>query len=506
MFCRSDTYMIKFSILFTFIWCVACSPLSFQPDGLIGDLEGDGEGYAGFSDFHRILKRTGCQDFQSYVWSYIYKIATFENGTPPPYHTVKEQIVRRIQALMQDHPADKSDINNFALRFVEIYALVTELVEQEGEFTTDTLVQFEYGIVNEKTATWTNRLKAIFAELDKNAKILNSNCQDEEESFYAKGGAKTSQERAFIWEEHTIHPLVYGARRVMATAYQSCSVLDMPPMPLGHTTKGIRIQSRHPSGIGYRRAITNLSTLNQSHYYLKNISANRNNPRCLNVRNSPLIYDFGGKPSTIKNSINLFRNAGSGSKALGVDCSGFVASAMAHAGLRLKPRVFIRPVHVKAVSSWMLKATRKNRLSCLKEQDILTENPLQVGDIIASNYHTVIVDSIAPDPFGLSSVKQAEQCHSRKMSTNRFNFTVLQSSAHNNGIGINRMRIRDSAEGAIKRGLERVASRACYKMFGKNTHLNIGEISILRHISDDSACRNKQIYMEHEECIEECAL
>ena len=482
---------------------MACSPLNLQP-GSLSSLWAEEDGVkTDFSDFHRILKRTGCQDFPSYVWNYIYKIASIEDGPPPPYHTVKEKIVQRIQNLMKDHPADKKDINNFALRFVEIYALVTEFMEQYGETAlTDTLVQFEYGIESGNHPAWTRRLKAVFAELDNNAKTLNNNCQEEEPLYTPNFNYR---DETYGGETGQIHPLVYGARKVMATAYQSCSVLDIPAMPLNQSTKGISIHSRHSSGVGYKRVISNLNALNRSHYYLRNTQVSQN-PQCRNIHQSPLIYDYGGKPSTSKNSINLFKNAGSGSRALGVDCSGFVASAMASAGLRLKPRVFIRSVHVKAVNSWMLKTAHRNQLTCLREQDISAENPLQPGDIIASSHHTVIVDSIGADPLGIKQVQSADQCHSRRINTRQFDFTVMQSSAHNNGTGINKMHIQDSAEGAIKRGMERVASRACYKMFGKDTHSSIKEVSILRHASEDPACRNREIYMEHEECIKDCVI
>ena len=497
----------SFYSLFFLSLLIACSPLNLQSGGLEPYSEKDREGgYTHFSDFHHILKKTGCQDFQSYVWNYIYKIASFENGRPPPYHTVKEKIVSRIQELMKDHPTDRANINNFALRFVEIYALITEFMNQYGEEEmTNTLFQFEYGISNPNHPTFTNKLKKVFADLDSNAKALNNHCQDEEEPLDTNELASLYRVRTLELGEDSVHPLVYGARKVMATAYQSCSVLDIPAMPLNYNTEGVRVHSRHPSGTGYKRVISNIKALNRSHYYLQNLSFSHRQ-ECLNIRENPLIYDFGGKPSTVKNSINFFRNAGSGSRALGVDCSGFVASAMASAGLRLKHRVFIRSIHVKAVNSWMFKTASRNRLSCLKEQDISLNNPLQPGDIIASSHHTVIVDSTGDDPFRLSDMQRAEQCHSRRMSTKRFHFTVMQSSAHNNGTGINRMRIKDSAEGAMKRGLERVASRACYKMFGKETHHSIKEISILRHESQDPSCRNRKIYMEHEECIQHCAL
>ena len=510
-----------FSLSFAIaVLLIACAPLNTREGEELDISSIDEEKtIVDYSDFESILEKAGCQDFQAYVWSYIYKIVSIEDGKPSPYHTVKEKIVTRIQELMKDRLASEEDIEKFAMRFVEIYALVTEFMDtaQEEDATT-ALVQFEYGVVEKDHTDFVNKLTEIFAKLDKNAKALNQDCQEENVSVVADRGADSSSRRDSSssslseWDiawfhkmRNSLHPLVYGARKVMSTAYQSCSVLDLDLMPLDYETQGIRATSRHPSGHGWRRVVTNLRAVNRSHYYLSHADIPSRN-QCADVHRSPLIYDYGGKPSTSMSAINLFRNSGSGSKSLGVDCSGFVASAMASAGLRVKERVFIRPIHVKGINSWMFKTARRNKLSCLQQQDITLQNPIQPGDIIASNSHVFIVEFVSDDPFGLHDIQNQSECHSKRIKLSDFRFSIIQSSAHNNGVGINRMHITDAADGlwTINRGLKRTASRACYKMFGKETHIDINEISIVRHASGVPACRDREIYLQNQECLKTC--
>ena len=496
---------------------MACSPLNMQTQNFL-PLNTEEQALTeevNYSDFETILNKTGCSDFQSYVWNYIYKIVSLEDGKPPPYYTVKEKIIQRIQNLMKGHPASKEDIQSFAMRFVEIYALVTEFMDQnQDEDTTEALVQFEHGIERSHSG-FIKKLKSTFVKLDKNAKALNQHCQAETDTHEnsTKPAYSDSSDSPDKWGARWLHkmrkkshPLVYGARKVMSTAYQSCSALDIPFMPTtGYHTQGVHITSRHPSGNGWRRDIADLHAVNNSHYYLSQISI-PNTKQCLNIHHYPLIYDYGGKPATALHSINLFKNAGSGSQSLGLDCSGFVASAMASAGLRLKPKVFIRPVHVKGINSWMFKNAHKNKLSCLQKQDITINNPIRSGDIIASNSHVFIVEFVGDDPLNLSSIGNPDTCHSHTIKLSSLQFSIIQSSAHNNGVGINRMHIKEAASGlhSIERGLKRIASRACYRMFGMETHTNINEISVLRHTSDVPACRDREIYLENQECLQSC--
>ena len=501
------------TILLTLI--IACAPLNFQGgDGLLSSEE-DGlyTIESAYSGFENMLKKAGCKDFRSYVWNYIYRIVSNENGKPPPYHTVKEKITERIQTLMEDHNAPEEVIQQFARQFVEIYALVTEFMDQyQVAEATETLVQLELDIEEQNHTEFTRKLKHTFTELDKSAKRLNHNCQEENQAHVAESDKPSDDSDSTEWDiewfykmRKNLHPLVYGARKVMSTAYQSCSVLDLFLMPKGHKTRGIRITSQHPSGNGWIRDISSINSLRQSHYYISQTDI-PNSQQCLDIHSYPLIYDYGGKPSTTLHSINLFKNSGSGSQLLGVDCSGFVASAMASSGLRLKPGVFIRPIHVKGVNARMFKNAHRNNLSCLQQQDISIHNPIRPGDIVASNTHIFIVDAVGNDPLGLHSIRSSSKCHSSGITLSNFDFSIIQSSAHNNGVGINRMQVAAAIDGlsSMEKGLKRVASRACYKMFEQNFHRNITEIAILRHASNEQACRDREIYLEKQECLTAC--
>ena len=494
---------------------ISCSPLNVQQ----GELEewSSSTTEEAFDikdslDIENIFKKTGCQDFRTYVWNYVYRIVSLEGGKPPPYHTTREKIREKMQILTANLPAREENIEKFIELFIQVYASITEFMDQieNKEDASKILVQFEYGVIDSEHAGFINKLQDTFEALDKIAKTLSVACEESstKELTSTKYSSQTSRWNVdwFHNMKQSVHPTVYGARKVMSTAYQSCSVLDLPLMKESQPTRGISVISKHPSGYGYRRSVSNLSALNSTHFYLRK-STVPNYSQCLDVSQHPLIYDFGGKPSTASKSINLFRNAGSGSTALGVDCSGFVTSAMASAGLRLKPGVFIRPVHVKGINSWMLKTAEQNKLSCLRKQDISVHNPIKSGDIIAANSHVVIVEYVGKDPLGLQSIMSESECHSKRINMANFHFTIIQSSAHNNGVGINRMHIQDANKmlSSFKRGLKRVASRACYKMFGKETHSNINEISVLRHASKNSLCRDREIYLEGQECLQSCS-
>lgn len=496
-----------FQFLFFLIILSACAPLNLS-DGTNNTSTSSTSVYK--PTLGALFERTGCQDFRTYVWNYIYNISSDKNKKPISYYAMKEQIATRLSSLTKD--ASREDINRFALQLVFLYALVSEFLQQnEEEDNTTTLVQFEHGVVHQDYEEFAEKMETTVSQLEQTAKEFNKSCP--ENTDHSGGTNHNDNQYAHVkWffnMKRQTHPLVYGAKKVMSTAYQSCSVLDLPLMNNEQKTQGVQVQSRHPSNRGYLRNISNLNQVNGSHYYLSRIYI-PTHTQCLNVHASPLLYDYGGKPSTSMDSINLFQNSGSGSRQmLGVDCSGFVATAMAAAGLRLKQRMFIRPIHVKGISAWMLKNADRNERSCLEKQDISTRNPLQPGDIIASDNHVAIVDMVDEneDSFSITGIQSSSDCHSSKIRLNRLNFSIIQSSAHNNSVGINRMHIAESLnsmDSNFVRGLKRVASRACYKMFGMETHTDINEIAILRHTIHEPSCRDREIYLERQECLQSC--
>ncbi len=494
-----------FTTLIFFIILSACTPLNLSSE--IGSAMPSGNVYK--PNLNSLFERTGCQDFRVYVWNYIYHISSDENKKPVSYYAMKEQIAGKLFNLAKD--ASHEDINSFATHLVSLYALVDEFLQQnQEEDKTTTLVQFEHGVVHQDHAEFAEQLEIHLSKLNQSAKKFNKSCPEDTTDLREPNNTANpyGNVKWFFDMKRNTHPLVYGAKKVMATAYQSCSVLDLPLMNNQQETIGVHVQSKHSNNRGYQRNISNLKEVNQSHYYLSQLNIPENT-QCLNIHASPLLYDYGGKPSTSMDSINLFQNSGSGSQILGVDCSGFVSTAMATAGLRVKQKMSIRPIHVKGINSWMIKNARQNQLSCLEKQNISRQNPLQPGDIIASNNHVVIVDMTDEneDSFSLARINSSDNCHSSKIKTKLFNFSIIQSSIHNNSVGINRMHIVESLslmDNAFINGLKRVASRACYEIFGIDNHKNINEISILRHTIHEPSCRDREIYLERQECLQSC--
>ncbi len=485
----------------------SCSPIQINSAALGGSVSLVPENHSVEGKvFASMFKKAGCRDFEAHAWDFIYKLASLKDNIPL-YYNMKEKIRKRVQNLMKGHPASRENINSFAMRFTEIYALVVEFINQNKEENVlSTLIHMEYGDegITENYEEFHTKLQAALTRLNEEARLLNQNCKEQKKTLlHESPGDLRWGIPWFQVMKNNLHPLTYGAKKVMSTAYQSCQVLDLPLMSNKYQTQGVRVTGRYRRG--YRRAIFNKNSLNQSHYYLSRIDI-PNHPQCVDVHSSPVIYNYGGKPKTTRNSIDLFQNKTSSNTLLGVDCSGFVTTALASAGLRLRKSVPIRPGHIYAVSSWLLKKPKIKNFSCLKKQVLSKNNPLRSGDIIASNSHVIIVDETGRDPFGLQHLNQAEKCHSRSIKSSQFNFSIIQSSTNNNAVGINRMHISQALPGmrSIRRGLQKVASKICYNRFQMQTHANIEEISILRHDSENPQCREKEIYLKHQECLKFC--
>ena len=491
----------------------SCAPLYLdtEEDFLLSENAGGLSAPENPTDFDAVFYRAGCENFRSYVWNYIYNLASRPPDKLLPYHTIKENLAKKVEGLIPDSSYSAQDVNEFAMGFVQIYALVTEFMNNnKTEETYQALVQFEHGLVQKDHETFARELEQALAQLDLLAKKLKNHCAEEPASPQPVKNSTLNKKSVpwFFAMKRKLNPLVYGARKVMASAYQHCTVLDLPLMNRRWKTKGVKVQARHPSQTGKLRIISDLNKVNRTHYYLSQIEPIQAS-QCVNVKQSPLLYDFGGKPAMSKSSINLFENAGSGSKMLGLDCSGFTATAMASAGLRLKQKKTIRPVHVKNFSSWMFKNLPQDSLSCLTKEDISPNNPLQPGDMLASNTHIAIVEMTddLQDSFGLNRLKRVEQCRTEKIKTRYFNFSIIQSSAHNNSVGINRMHIAESLpymSNDFKIGLKKTASSACYKMFGAKPPVQGKEISVLRHKTGTPACRDREFYLEKQECLRNC--
>lgn len=299
----------------------------------------------------------------------------------------------------------------------------------------------------------------------------------------------------------------FGGRWAFATAYQSCQSEQLPSMnSQTPELKGISIVGKHSDGVGNKRVIASLSQVQSTHYYVRNM--NNYGEGCFNIRQNPLIYDYGGKPyaTTASDSpIDLFKNNGDGTSVLGIDCSGYVFTAMATAGLRLKEG---RPL--KASDSWAWGSTsyvepQNNGLTCLNKISVTPAASLRAGDIVAVQGHVILIDKVGEDPFGVLSIKSESDC--TKITSDRFNFTVAQSSPSKGGIGINYYEARDylPTSSKMKAGLEKYAYYSCLaRLKNKSYTPNLGTLSVVRH-KGTSECMAPRVKMAREGCIQSCS-
>ncbi len=300
---------------------------------------------------------------------------------------------------------------------------------------------------------------------------------------------------------------VYGAYKTFSVAYQSCNAVGIRPLTSSvASVDGIDIVGRHSNGVGQKRVVGDASAVFRSNPFY----AGRASPvsGCFRATDTPLIYDYGGKPyaNTSANSIDLFKNAGSGTSALGIDCSGFVAASVLTGGLRLKSGVSSKAAQSSGVNAAMFANPSGNGLSCLARVQSTASQRLRPGDIIANGGHVIMVDRVGADPFGIANARSAADCAA--VSSSRFDFTIIQSSPSKGGIGLNRHRAADYLAGSssMRSGLIAYAKSFCEVKLGlrsPTTLANTSKAVIVRHLGT-SSCVDKPIAIEQQGCLSGC--
>jgi len=308
-------------------------------------------------------------------------------------------------------------------------------------------------------------------------------------------------------KRHT--PAVFGGLKTMAVTYQSCGAGARAPMGAAdRDVDGISIVGTHPSGTGNKRVISNLNAFLSDHPYLHAWRAPASSG-CFNVASAPPIYDYGGKPATSTRDetlLDLFTDAGTGTKELGIDCSAFVYTAYALAGLKFKRETSLRASLVHGVNSTMLTQPQSNGLSCLNHASFSPRESLKPGDIISIRGHVVMTEVVGEDPFGLAQIKSEAQCTLANMDVKRFNFNIMQSSPSKGGVGVNKMRARDylTNDGTMGRGLRQHAVQACRAKFQNKTLASQNsDASVVRHLGTPE-CKAQPLRLTYETCIRSC--
>ena len=450
----------------------------------------------------------GCDDFESRVWDHLY-LTLFENTPPPSFQQVQKAVKLSAGKYLLQQGAGTRAIREFAQIFLKIYETAflffadkPQQVIAEELAVIELMDGRESQVSDPALKNFLDEIHILFDELKTLIQPLGLACLSVSASSVEMELGEGPISSVYTGKTH---PLVYGARKIMATAYQSCSVLTLPLLPASYPgVRGI-VETAQLRGGGARRRISSLSAVRDSHYYLKNVRPAGG--QCFDVSRNPLIYDYGGKPlvkSSLNTKINLFENSGSGSQALGIDCSGFILASMAASGLRVKSGKQMKAVYISGISSWKLRQATANGLNCF--QNAQGNSPLLPGDIIVVRGHAVIVDQASADPFGLSQVRSAAQCSPQYISVNQMNFSIIQSSSSFNGVGINRMHVRSIKNTEFRQALVQKAVQVCSVQKGSSSYRQTSDrLAVLRHTLS-SSCRDREMPLVGEECLSGCSL
>jgi len=298
--------------------------------------------------------------------------------------------------------------------------------------------------------------------------------------------------------------LSYGARRVMQIAYQSCEASQMAALDSSVTDIiGISVVGTHPDKIGSVRKITDLAQVQKTHPYLR---IQNKDPDCFDLMKKPLIYDYGGKPayaSALTSEIDLFRNSGSGSSELGIDCSAFVIASLGVKGFRLKPNENLEARQTAAFGTSTL-IRSPDFFPCLEYIKIGKGFGIQPGDIVTVVGHTLIIDSMGADPFGLMGLQSESACLG--LDGSKFDFKISHSSPIFGAVGINRTDVRDYLRlpSKMTNGLIKYARNQCLLSL-KNTSSQPrwSDVSIVRH-KNTAECRGLSLTAKYQKCVETC--
>lgn len=431
-----------------------------------------------------------CSNSQSKLFNVSYK-ALLDIGEEPRVQDY-EKLFSHVLSESKMSVANKEKFLNLVKEF---YSILQSIPHQNRQELLTKVSAAEIGSQEDFDAEQTqNKLKVFEKKWQAFAASQDTSCND-----------PVSEPDRPVTVSNNQHPISISGLKVMATAYQSCDAIREEPLDSGSKSiSGVQIVGTHPNGVGKRRVISNVDDLMRTDpYYQKSeISSS-----CYDVRKFPMIYDYGGKPvasADPKAKLNYFSDAGSGTSVLGVDCAGYVFSAIAVAGLRLSPGKQMKGSLVYGLSAKMFMEPDKNGLSCFAKINVGSVGTLKAGDIISQNGHVVLIDSVGADPLGISSASSAADCD--HISLNQIDFVISQSSPSIGGVGINRFVAKDYLKGnsTMRSGVLAYAQQACRaRLMGQNVAGKTSDIQIVRH-KMTADCLDQSIHMQGEACVEQC--
>lgn len=422
-------------------------------------------------------QKSECKELVSIFWSELHQLVIDQNLDDVSWPNLRK-------SLMESNNTQVQKLDTW-LKILEVH-LGPQFWKKPSFMQAEILAQLEMGIdINNR---YVGILKA-FSKLRESIEIQNvKTCLP----VQSRNSKFTSE-------------LSLGARKIMSIAYQSCeatklSVLDRQSSNM----QGVSIIGNHVDKVGKVRKISNLNQVQMTHPYLR---IQNKEMGCFPVMNQPLIYDYGGKPSyqsASGNEINLFKNAGSGGAALGIDCSALVVASLGIEGLRLNPNEDMTARNTAAFGTATL-IQSPDYFSCLDYVNIgAQQKPLIEGDIVTVPGHVVIVDEVGSDPFGVSGITSTNACN--QLTIERFDFRIIHSSPAWGSVGISRVEARDYLKSASKMraGLLKYAKNHCVAQI-KNQVIKprYSDISVVRH-KKTSECLGRELKISGQECVKSC--
>lgn len=466
------------------------------------------------------VENLGCKASQSEMWDSFQRLKEEGESFPSAESLRSSLLAEGARKGWKSAAFDKyvdAFVNNYSVTVEGIRASFAP--EDLGSWK-KALAEMEVGIrVTPVHAELQSKIQTSLDELAAAEKTLQAACASDQgrapagETDPIVPSTTTAKDGVYktVWEQilATQNPEVYGLRRALANAYQSCDVLSLPPMTADTPdVQGIHDYPGARPGGGHIRKIENLASLVKTDYYIHNQSLAKNT--CFDVRKDPPIYNFGGKPYTTSKKptvLDMFTHVNTGGPTLGIDCSGYVFTALAIAGLKMDPDPAkpLKPDQVWGIPSGAFKEPQSNNLRCLAKIVVSKTNSIQPGDIIAIDGHVLMVDSIGEDPFGLRKIASVGDCNSSKIKAANFDFVLAQSSPVKNGIGIDLIQAADylGTSGTVHDGLIAYASAACRAKFGAAPNLSSSKLSIVRH-KRTPECKTKALELSYDECVDSC--
>ena len=164
----------------------------------------------------------------------------------------------------------------------------------------------------------------------------------------------------------------------------------------------------------------------------------------------------------------------------------------------------------------MFRNPSKNGMMCFDSLVDLKTTTIQPGDIIASDSHIVMVDSVGSDPLGIKRAKKTADCTAATLTSNGFDFAVSQSGNWKNGIGIHRSVAKDylKSSSTFQKGLTQLAAYFCQEQFKSSKTFDetssflakpdLGGINVIRHKGTPECLASTPIALKYDSCVEDC--